>query len=162
MAAPLSCDQCEELLADYLLRALEPEALSAVTEHLSTCDRCRAQLAAYEAVLDQLAQAVPQQEPPAELGSRLLAAAVEGPMLTASAPEPLRPRRADLEATLGLPPDGSQCRALPRRGLVDLAGAAGGSAGAPALAGRAAPLGPPAPGLHADHGSRGASGGTPQ
>ena len=72
MAAPLSCDQCEELLADYLLRALEPEAVSAVTEHLSTCDRCKAQLAAYEAVLDQLAQAVPQQEPPAELGSRLL------------------------------------------------------------------------------------------
>ena len=35
-----------------------------MTEHLSTCERCRAQLAAYEAVLDQLAQAVPQQDPP--------------------------------------------------------------------------------------------------
>ena len=64
MAAPLSCDQCEELLVDYLLYALETEAVGAVTEHLSTCDRCRAQLAAYEAVLGQLAQAVPQQEPP--------------------------------------------------------------------------------------------------
>ena len=27
MAAPLSCDHCEELLADYLLHALEPEAV---------------------------------------------------------------------------------------------------------------------------------------
>ena len=43
MAAPLSCDQCEELLVDYLLHALETEAVGAVTEHLSTCDRCRAQ-----------------------------------------------------------------------------------------------------------------------
>jgi len=93
MAAPLSCDHYEELLADYLLHALEPEAVNAVTEHLSTCERCRVQLASYEAVLDQLAQAVPQQEPPTELGSRLLAAAVEGSMLTASAPELLRPYR---------------------------------------------------------------------
>src|SRR5438093_9599423 len=93
MAVPLSCDQCEALLADYLLRALETEALSAVTEHLSTCDRCRAHLAAYEAVLDQLGQAVRQQEPPAELRSRLLTATLEGSMLPATAPEPLSPHR---------------------------------------------------------------------
>ena len=91
MTAPLSCDQCEELLVDYLLRALEIEAMRAVMEHLSTCDRCQAQLAAYETVLGELAQAVPQQEPPAELGPRLLAAAVEGSMLTAVAPGPIRP-----------------------------------------------------------------------
>ena len=90
MAAPLSCDQCEELLPDYLLRALEPETLSAVTEHLSTCERCRVQLAAYEAVLDQLGQVVPQHEPPAELRSRLLVAALEGPVLTPAAPVPGR------------------------------------------------------------------------
>ena len=41
----------------------------------------------------KLAQAVPQQEPPAELGSRLLTAAVEGPMLTAATSAPLRPLR---------------------------------------------------------------------
>jgi anti-sigma-K factor RskA len=94
MAALFSCDHCEELLADYLLHALEPEAIKTVTEHLSTCARCRARLASYEAVLDQLAHAVPQQDPPAELGSRLLTAAVEGTLLTASAPEPFRlPRR---------------------------------------------------------------------
>jgi anti-sigma-K factor RskA len=82
MAAPLSCDQCEALLPDYLLRALEPEALRMVTEHLGTCERCSAQLAAYEAVLDHLGHTVPQHEPPAELRSRLLAAAREGPVLT--------------------------------------------------------------------------------
>src|SRR4026209_460161 len=93
MTAPLSCDQCEELLVDYLLRALETEAMRGVTEHLSTSDRCQAQFAAYETVLGELAQAVPQQEPPAALGSRLLAAAVEGPALTPAASEPLRPLR---------------------------------------------------------------------
>jgi anti-sigma-K factor RskA len=90
MAAPLSCDQCEELLPDYLLHVLELEVLSAVTEHLSTCDRCQAQLAAYEAVLDQLGHAVRQQEPPEELRLRLLAAAREESLLTLAASEPLR------------------------------------------------------------------------
>src|SRR5262249_26287313 len=93
MAAPLSCDQCEELLPDYLLRSLEPEEVSAGTEHLSTCERCSAQLPFYEAVLDQLGQAVPQHEPPAELRSRLLAAVLEEPVLTPTAPEPIRLRR---------------------------------------------------------------------
>ena len=93
MTAPLSCDHCEELLADHLLHALELEAVSTVMEHLSICERCRVQLAAYEAVLDQLAQAIPQQAPPTELGSRLLKAAIKRSTLTASAPEPLYPRR---------------------------------------------------------------------
>ena len=94
MAAPLSCDHCEELLADYLLHALEPEAVQAMTEHLSTCTRCWAHLTASEAVLDHLAQGVPQRDPPGELGSRLLAAAVERTLSTASAPVPQRsPRR---------------------------------------------------------------------
>jgi anti-sigma-K factor RskA len=88
MAAPLSCDHCEELLADYLLHALEPEAVQAVTEHFSTCARCRAQLTASEAVLAHLAQGVPQRAPPSELGSRLLATAVEGALFTASARRP--------------------------------------------------------------------------
>jgi len=93
MAAPLFCDQCEELLPDYVLRALEPEALSAVTEHLSTCPRCRAQLPTYEAVLEQLGQALVQHEPPAELRARLLEAALEEPLLTPTAPAPGRFRR---------------------------------------------------------------------
>jgi len=93
MTAPFSCDQCEERLPDYLLRALEPEALSTVTEHLSTCERCSAQLAASEAVLGQLGQALRQHEPPVELRSCLLAAALEGSVLTRTVPEPVYPRR---------------------------------------------------------------------
>jgi len=91
MAAPLSCDHCEELLVDYLLHTLEPEAVQAMTEHLSTCTRCWVHLTASEAVLDHLAQGVPQRDPPGELGSRLLAAAVEGTLSTASAPVPSAP-----------------------------------------------------------------------
>ena len=68
MAAPLSCNHCEELLAAHLLHALELEAVSVVMEHLSICERCRVQLAAYEAVLDQLAYAVPQRPPPQSQG----------------------------------------------------------------------------------------------
>jgi len=64
---------------DYVLHVLEPEAVAAVTEHLATCARCQARCAASAAVLDQLAQAVPQQAPPAALGARLRAAAVDGP-----------------------------------------------------------------------------------
>ena len=79
MAAPHACDHYADLLVDYVLHVLEPEAVSEVTEHLATCDRCQARCAAYAAVLDQLAQAVPQQEPPAALGARLRAAAVAGP-----------------------------------------------------------------------------------
>jgi len=79
MAAPLSCDEYADLLADYVLHALEPDAISGVMEHLSTCARCQAQLATYDAVLEHLAQAVPQHEPPADLGVRLRAEAVAGP-----------------------------------------------------------------------------------
>jgi hypothetical protein len=93
MTAPFSCDQCEELLPDYLLRASEPAALSTVTEHLSICERCSAQLASYETVLGQLGQVVLQHEPPAELRSRLLAAALEEPVLPPTASEPGRLRR---------------------------------------------------------------------
>ena len=123
----------------------------------------RAQLAAYEAVLGELAQAVPQQEPPAELGSRLLAAAVEGPVLTASAPEPLRPLRrptwrprwvflltaANVVLCLGVGWWAWHVQreaALVHQRWQDVQRHL-------ALA---------APGLHADHGSRGASGGTTQ
>jgi len=100
MAAPLSCDDCEELLADYLLHALEPAAVPAVTEHLRTCARCQAQREAYDAVLDVLAQAVPQHEPPADLGARLRAAAVDEALLPAAPPLPRRPPRRPRWAVL--------------------------------------------------------------
>jgi len=85
MATPRSCDHYEDLLPDYVLHILEPDAVTEVAEHLNTCDRCQAQCASYAAVLDRLAQAVPQHAPPVELGARLRAAALDGP-----APRPHR------------------------------------------------------------------------
>ncbi|MGE3540724.1 MAG: anti-sigma factor [Candidatus Tectimicrobiota bacterium] len=79
MAMAFSCDHCEALLAGYLLRALEVEELRAVSAHLATCGPCQASLEVYQAVLDQLAQAVPPQEPPARIQQRLLTAALEAP-----------------------------------------------------------------------------------
>src|SRR5262249_58933462 len=58
--------------------------------------------------------------------------------------------------------DGGECGAVSRPGLVELAGAAGGSGGAAALAGGAAAAGAPAAGVHADHGAGDAIGGVAQ
>src|SRR5215510_16105758 len=114
MTAPLSCDSCEEMLANYLLHALELEVVQAVTEHLSTCVRCWAQLTASEAVLAHLAQGVSQRAP---CGTRLAPAgrgrqrdSVHGLRSGAPAPTPTDA----LAAPRGLPPDGRECRALPR------------------------------------------------
>src|SRR5262249_25613351 len=90
MATPRSCDHYEDLLPDYVLHILEPDAVTEVAEHLNTCDRCQAQCASYAAVLDRLAQAVPQHAPPVELGARLPAAALDGP---APRPHPAPPWR---------------------------------------------------------------------
>lgn len=79
---PFSCEQCEEVLASYLLRALELEEARAVTAHLATCPNCQASREVYETVLNQLAHMVPQHEPPAEVYQHLLAAALEEPPQT--------------------------------------------------------------------------------
>src|SRR2546423_6408291 len=79
MAAPVTCDQCEALLPGYALFVLEMAEAAAVAEHLYACERCRASLAAYEAVCDRLAQAVLPHEPPADLQQRLLAAGTDTP-----------------------------------------------------------------------------------
>jgi hypothetical protein len=92
MAAPLSCDPCEEMLADYLLHALEPEVVQAVTEY-------PAPVCAVGHSLRPLKLSWPtsrtgcRSAPPVELVSRLLAGAVEGALFTASAPVPQRPPR---------------------------------------------------------------------
>ena len=70
MTAPLSCDECEAWLPDYVLNLLEAQEAAMVTEHLRTCTRCQNTLAAYENVLGRLGEAVPLHEPPAELQRR--------------------------------------------------------------------------------------------
>jgi hypothetical protein len=68
----LSCEQCEDLLPGYLLDALGPEETAAVAEHLYTCAQCQALQAAYEMVLDRLAEAVRLETPPPALQQRVM------------------------------------------------------------------------------------------
>jgi hypothetical protein len=90
--ATLSCDQCEARLPSYSLHALDRQETTEVAEHLSTCPRCPASLAAYEAVLDRLGQAVPQHDPPEELQQRLQAALRPSTSLGPPTAVPSRPR----------------------------------------------------------------------
>lgn len=90
--ATLSCDQCEERLAGYSLHALDRQETTEVAEHLSTCPRCPVSLAAYEAVLERLGQAVPQHDPPEELQQRLRVAVITPGPPGAPTPVPSRPR----------------------------------------------------------------------
>jgi anti-sigma-K factor RskA len=62
-----------ELLPAYALDCLDEEDMLLVTEHLAVCPTCRAELASYQGVADQLAMAVPCNEPPAGLKRRLIA-----------------------------------------------------------------------------------------
>ncbi len=62
-----------ELLPAYTLDCLDEEDRLLVTEHLAVCSTCRAELASYQGVADQLAMAVPCSEPPADLRRRLMA-----------------------------------------------------------------------------------------
>ncbi|HLV44617.1 MAG TPA: anti-sigma factor [Aggregatilineales bacterium] len=87
-----------ELIPAYALGVLDEAELHAVETHLAGCTACRAELAVYEDVADQLALAVPQVEPPAALHGRLMAW-LERP--TSAAAPPARPARAGFGARLG-------------------------------------------------------------
>jgi anti-sigma factor ChrR (cupin superfamily) len=88
MVSSLCCDQCEEQLPGYALRALEPEETLLVAAHLRICGCCQATLEAFDAVLDRLAQAVVVHDPPLQLRQRLLAAVIADLSRTAQAPFP--------------------------------------------------------------------------
>lgn len=61
-----------ELLPAYVLGSLDTEEANQVAEHLAVCPVCRAELASYQAVADQLALAVPDAAPPAALKQQVL------------------------------------------------------------------------------------------
>ncbi|HZP74075.1 MAG TPA: anti-sigma factor [Gaiellaceae bacterium] len=82
-------DDLHTLSAPYALDALTAEERALFEEHLSTCERCRAELAGLADAASSLAFAVEGPEPPAELRGRILAAARSEP----SNVVPLRPRR---------------------------------------------------------------------
>lgn len=88
----------EELAVGYALHALEPEDELLFDEHLASCSRCRADVAQHAVALGDLADAVPQLEPPASLLAGIRAAIAEEPreqVAPASAPVPLAPRQRE-------------------------------------------------------------------
>ncbi|MBV8257096.1 MAG: anti-sigma factor [Actinobacteria bacterium] len=83
-------DLIHELTAGYALHALDPQDESEYVEHLATCERCRAELAAFQETAGALALAVDPVEPPPALRARILSTArAERPNVV-----PLRPRWA--------------------------------------------------------------------
>ena len=62
----------EDDIPAFALGALEPEEALLVKEHLAHCPDCRAEVAAYQAVVGLLCYAIPLQEPPAHLRERIL------------------------------------------------------------------------------------------
>lgn len=75
----------QDLLPAYALDSLDAAEAAQVAAHLEMCPACREELAAYEAVTDRLATAVPLVTPPPALKTRLMARAQ-----TAVAPQPTR------------------------------------------------------------------------
>lgn len=61
-----------ELLPAYALGSLDAEEATEVAQHLAVCPVCRAELASYQAVADQLALAAPGATPPAALKQQLM------------------------------------------------------------------------------------------
>lgn len=61
-----------EVLPAYALGSLDAEEVTEVAAHLVVCPACRAEMASYQAVADQLALAAPEAEPPAALKEQLL------------------------------------------------------------------------------------------
>ena len=57
----------------YAVGALDSSDLAALESHLKTCETCQAELAAYQAVKDNILMAVPVRPPPAALRQRLQA-----------------------------------------------------------------------------------------
>jgi len=65
-------DEQRELAALYALGALTPAERRAFEAHLADCAECTAEVQSLSAVTGALAQAVPQQDPPASLRARIL------------------------------------------------------------------------------------------
>lgn len=70
------CAEVEQLRDLYVLGALPPDAFEEVETHLETCAECRDQVHRSWALAQLLRLGVPQVQPPAELGSRILGAAM--------------------------------------------------------------------------------------
>ncbi len=78
-----------DLLPGYSLDCLETEAAMRVAHHLTACAQCREELAAFRAVVEHLALAVPDVKPPDGLKHKVLRA-IQSEIRPQFAPLPLR------------------------------------------------------------------------
>jgi hypothetical protein len=69
----LNCTQVEESATEYALGILPPEEARAVSAHVLSCPRCRAEVEEIRDLGDQLLDLVPDAEPPLGLDDRILA-----------------------------------------------------------------------------------------
>jgi anti-sigma-K factor RskA len=61
-----------DLIPGYALDCLREEEKLQVAEHLAQCVSCKTELHSYQRIVDELHQAVPQAEPPADLKQKIL------------------------------------------------------------------------------------------
>jgi anti-sigma-K factor RskA len=61
-----------DLIPGYALGCLNEEEELQVTEHLASCDTCRIELGSYQRIVDELHEAAPAAEPPADLKQKIL------------------------------------------------------------------------------------------
>ncbi len=84
-----------ELIPAYALNSLDADEAVLMSQHLSGCEACQAELVAYEAVVDQMPLAAPDAQPSPVLKGRLIAQIKSEPASdTAAAPEPSGPERS--------------------------------------------------------------------
>jgi hypothetical protein len=74
----VSCAEVRDLIPLLALDATEVDERDRVDDHLARCDECAAEYAAYLDTAAHLALALPQQEPPTRLRTRLLTVAQTG------------------------------------------------------------------------------------
>jgi anti-sigma factor RsiW len=93
-------EQLHELSAAYALDALDPAEREEFELHLSTCERCRADVASFTGTAAALAYAAPPADPPAQLREEILRRAREdGPRAVVL---PFRRRRVEVVLSSGL------------------------------------------------------------
>jgi anti-sigma factor RsiW len=78
MIRTLTCNQAEELLADYIDRTLDAAGIEAIENHFASCGEC-AELARDAAGVSAFYERVPSVDPPLALMNRIVAEVVTGP-----------------------------------------------------------------------------------
>ena len=86
MMKQVTCVEIEVLLPAMAAGALDADDAQAVHSHLALCPPCLLHLRDYQAAVEQLAFAVPQVAPPAELRSRVLYSVAHSPAAVPSLP----------------------------------------------------------------------------